>query len=136
MKKLLVLVLLVAVVLMFGTQAYAAKQSFSGFSIDVPTGWVAIEDKAEGSVKISAPDGSESMIIKYVSREAAGPLTFAESVAFDFGGKPIDIGEGEYEFVLSDGTKARTRLVESWGVFMKSRGGFDRLIALLDTWSF
>jgi hypothetical protein len=137
MKNLLVLVLIVAVTLTFGVAAYAARQAIYGFSIDVPAGWSTNVDEGEYSVSFSAPNGSESLKIKHASREGIDASSFAQSVAFELNGNsPVGIGEGEFEFVLPDGAQVRTKHVESWGVVMKSKNGFDRLIEMFNSWTF
>jgi len=126
---------------MFGVTAHAAKQSFYGFSIDVPIGWQAVEDKGEYSVTITAPDGAESIKFKHASREFISAYTFAQSAAYDVGGSdPVEAADGDFEFVFTDNgikTNARTKHVESWGIVLMSKSGnFDRVTAILNSWQF
>jgi hypothetical protein len=137
MRKLSVLVLVFAVALTFGVTAHATKQFFFDFSIDVPLDWSTNVDEGDYSVTFTAPDESESLKIKHASREAINPFTFAISIANELNGDfPVEIGNGEFEIVLPDGTKARTRHVESWGVLMVSKNDFDDLKAVLSSWNF
>jgi len=141
MKKLLVIALVLAVTLVFSVAALAAKQSFYGFSIDVPNGWQAIEDKGDYSVTISALDGSESIKFKHASREFTSAHSFAQSAAYDVGGSnPVEAIDGDFEFEFMDnGVKvfALTKHIESWGIVMMSKNAdFDRVKAILSSWEF
>jgi len=138
MKNFLVFLLVLVVVLMFSTGAYAARQVFNGFSVEVPVGW-GVTGNGDGWGALIAPNGTESISFEYSSAEGMDSCQFAKNVSDNLGGSSVvETDRGDYEFTfISNGVKtnARAFMVMSVGVVMKTQGGFDKLYGVLETCS-
>ena len=140
MKRSLVLVLVMVLTIAFCCAAYAAKQEFYDFSIDVPAEWLANVDKGEYSVSISAPDGSESITFRQISAEGMDSFSFAQSIANELGGSfpTEDNGIFDFSFFVNDAKiNVQAWLMEAggWGVVMKSDSGFENLTSIMSSWA-
>jgi hypothetical protein len=151
MKNLLVFVLVVVVVLTLGMGAHAAKLEFKefavhGFSLDLPDGWLATENKQGNAFDFNSPDGAiviapvngfGSITFLYANSEGLYARTFAEMIAGLVGGStPKESDNGDFEFTyVKGGTEisVRTRHVGHLGIVMESTNGFDNILSVLET---
>lgn len=137
MKKSLVFMLLVvALMLVFNTVAYAVTHNFDGwFSIDVPAGWTVEGSGTDMFVRVMSPDGTESITFEYASEEGMGSREFAEYTLGIMGGSGsvVETGYGSFGFTLQNGNSVRALMLGCVGVVMKSVRGFDNLQSIIET---
>ncbi|MCL1875012.1 MAG: hypothetical protein FWF87_01980 [Synergistaceae bacterium] len=151
MKNFLVLMLVLVLALTFCAGAQATVQTFNGFavhgfSLDVPAGWFASENKDSNKFDFNSPDGSitiarmggaESITFLYASSEGLYEATFAEAIAGLMNGSdPVENGFGDFEFSYTKGgekTNVLTRHISHLGIVMESKSGFDDILSILET---
>ena len=131
MKNFSVFMLVMVMVLALCTGAYAARQVFTGVSVEVPDGWhVAVDGGGWGSLS----SGIDTISFEYSSEEGMDSQQFAENVSGILGGSSpvVDTGNGDFEFVLN-GAPVRACMVGSVGIVMKAQSSFDKLYGVLET---
>jgi hypothetical protein len=123
----------------FEAAAYSAIRNFGGrFEVDIPDDWIVEEREEDMYVRIQSPDGLESIVFEYATREAMNSHQFAERSSEKRGGTSpvIETDFDVYEFMFREGETdfvGRAFMVASLGVLMISQGIFENLYQIIGT---
>jgi hypothetical protein len=107
-KKNIFVCVAIILALAMASAAGADTQKFKNFSLDVPDGWTATEDKANDTVTIDADDGSAAIAITYSDAEGAKAEDVAAEMSKQLGGSAPKADENGYQtftFEADDGKK-------------------------------
>ena len=97
MKRLILFLLLLS-----ASCSYAEIMEFENFSLDIPEGWTATENKF--SVRVDSADGSASLLISTGNPDGKSIGDMAVSFALELGGTmPEKDEDGGYSFEFNNG---------------------------------
>ena len=94
------------------TSAFAAKQTFEHFSIDVPAGWTATQQEA--TVAIAANDKSASVSITVASLQGMAIGDFAAAISSSYKGSEPEAEDDVYQFTFQLGEVESTAILTEY----------------------
>ena len=125
-----------ALVLVVAVAAFAARQDFQRFSVDVPDGWSA-RDMGNGTVAILADDRSASVSVTVNSLGTSTLEETAQAIAKALGGTDPTVDEdGDCRFTFWNGgveTQAYLTGGEDEYMMLAVTGQSDALVGILGT---